>query len=252
MDLKFPLMDLPAFEAKAGPFEIDDIAVGLLRNGNLAPWAQSQATETALLALGRRTLHVALMRAFDAHNAGVSDSSMADWERTAKLADKASSSLDLLVANLSGLSVRNLGSIDAVSLEKPLKIVTIPHEAGEDVEVLAADLAKHLVHAQKGLAMIARRIEANRRRMTGSRKNEGGRAKSAFVQTLSEAWVFMTGTIPASTTPAFIDFVQKAWGDAGGSTLSTDFTRAIQASNTTLNATPMVATPAYWPEWLQP
>ncbi|MGX5802315.1 hypothetical protein ACWGS9_13805 [Bradyrhizobium sp. Arg314] len=252
MDLKFPLMDLPAYEAKAGPFEIDGIVVSLLRGGKLAPWAQAQATETALLALGRRTLHVALMKAFDAHHAGVSDSNMADWVRTAKLAGKASTSLDLLMANLSGLSTRNLEAIEAVWLEKPLKIVTIPHEKGEDVEALAADLAKHLVLAQKGLAMVARRIESNRRRLKGTRKNQGERAKNAFVQTLSEAWAFMTGVTPAATTPALIDFVQAAWGDAGGSTRSTDFTRAIQASTRALKATPKIATSAYWPEWVQP
>jgi hypothetical protein len=71
--------------------------------------------------------------------------------------------------------------------------------------------------AREILQELAEHAQQRRDRLALGRKNEGDLGKRAFVYSLAEGWIFLTGRRPGrnSTRNPFLRFVKAAWTDAG-------------------------------------
>jgi hypothetical protein len=87
------------------------------------------------------------------------------------------------------------------------------------------------------LQELAEHAQQRRDRLARARKNEGDLGKRAFVFSLAEGWIFLTGRKPGrnfdSSRNPFLRFVEAAWTDAGFGG-EENFSRALESTLTGL------------------
>lgn len=241
---------LPDEYAPAGSYEIDG-AVAELR---LHPrWnARADAHNFA-----RRALFVATMEAIDASELDLHGEWIGTWEEGYGLALKASVAMPGLVNFLARdrRGKDKLAKHGAAALEAPLRQMCAhlyPSLSPPDRVIWAADQARSLVATRYLLEQLEGHMLAMRDMLAASRENAGKPEKAAFVLTMAEAWVFLTGKLPGSNpnpsrTP-FLRFVETAWGDVGPEQDS--FVSATRVAINHLKKQTDILAEHYRPRWL--
>jgi hypothetical protein len=192
------------------------------------------------VAFGRRTLEVAIEEASrnESYQPG---KILARWKRTAMLAERAHRTLKQFITHVEKTGVSSsdaLGpSIRVPKSWTPSGRISIGivqrFQSREDTERGIEALRK----AREILQELAVHAQQRRDRLARARKNEGDPGKRAFVHSLAEGWIFLTGRKPGrnfvSTHNPFLRFVKAAWTDAGFGD-DENFSRALESTLTAL------------------
>jgi hypothetical protein len=216
----------------ASPFAIDDE----IRNAPLqARWQLADA-----VAFGRRTLEVAIEEARK-HESYRPGETLDSWKRTALLAERSHRTLSQFIRHV---GPRGFPASDALgpSIRVPkswapsgrISVGLVPRfQSTKDTEREAEALRK----ARDILQELAAHAQQRHSRLARARKNEGDPGKRAFVHSLAEGWIFLTGRKPGrnfvSTHNPFLRFVKAAWTDAGFGD-DENFSRALESTLTAL------------------
>lgn len=175
--------------------------------------------------VGRRTIEVALMRCEDAASELQLSVHREDWKRVAAASATAHRAIAALGTALSG----ETGSATPRGLLPPFKQmaahVTQQKENSVDGKrqwaltrpLWAVQKAAQFCEAEKLVAEIHHYLAARAHEIKHD-KNLGEVAKVAFVFTMAELWMFMSGKRPGSgpNRNPFLRLVADAWEDVGG------------------------------------
>jgi hypothetical protein len=216
----------------ASPFAIDSE----IRKARL----QSRWQLADAIAFGRRTLAVAIEEA-SSHESYRPGKTLASWKRTALLAERSHRILSQLINHIGprGVPVSDaLGpSIQVPKSWTPSGRISVGivqrFRSREDIEREIGALRK----ARDILQELAAHAQHRRDRLARASKNEGDLGKRAFVYSLAEGWIFLTGKKPGrnfyATRNPFLRFVKAAWTDAGFGDHE-NFSRALESTLTGL------------------
>lgn len=212
------------------------------RIGGRAPTVSTLLVPLFAPLLGR-SLEIAIVAASDPET----PPDLTPWQIASDRADAARRAIDHALEGLTGLdfmpwralrrtrygSERDTGSLDRNQAKAEADLIAI-RNARELLESLASD--------------------AKRRRdeWAAERKNTGDLSRQAFVQTLAEAWLFLTGALPGRsndpTKNPFLAFVGEAWADWHGA--AADVPSFFSQTKTALEALEGTAS---WlpPSWME-
>ncbi|MBN9347696.1 MAG: hypothetical protein J0I48_16115 [Devosia sp.] len=169
------------------------------------------------IAFGRRSIEVAIHRAMTAAEQREFKAIAAEWESLSAFAGDAAKATKKLLTELRYDKLVGSPSITPILgfLENRDPIGRIDYDETRASAQIKADA---LVMALAVLSDIAHQSEQMGARVRSKSDNPGEPEKNAFVQSMAEAWVFLTGRLPGtgSARNPFMDFALGAWQDAGG------------------------------------
>jgi hypothetical protein len=216
----------------ASPFAIDDE----IRKAQL----QSRWQLPDAIAFGRRALAVSIEEARK-HEGFRPGELLVSWKRTALLAERSHRTLSQLISHIGPRGVPSADFLSpsirvprswAPSGRIKVGIVQRPQSRADAERELEA-----LRKAREILQELAEHARQRRDRLALNRKNEGDLGKRAFVFSLAEGWIFLTGRKPGRnfdpTRNPFLRFVKAAWTDAGFGDHE-NFSRALESTLTGL------------------
>lgn len=191
-----------------------------------------------IIAFIRTSIEVAIHLAFDADEPRSYGEYAADWKTSASMAAKASGSLEAFLKHITGLSSRRLSESGEAHLRNPLFSLhnATSNASVPDKRTAAQADAAALMRVNELLSQFAEYAAAKGDSLTKGRQHPGKPGKAAFVLSLAESWIWLTGRIPgkgAEDNP-FLDFVAAAWKDAGED--NEDFIHAMRHSVQQLSA----------------
>lgn len=203
--------------------------------------------------VGRRAIEVALMRCEDAAEELRLPIHREDWKRVEAAAAAAHRALTALGTALSGEAghatpqglfapFRQM----AVHVTKPADSSTRARQDWANIRPLwATQKAMQFCEAEQMVAEIQRYL-STRAQETKHDKKPGELAKNAFVFTMAELWVLISGKRPGSgpVRNPFLRLVAAAWEDAGGSP-NESFERSLRQTLERMEREP-VQSPPHW------
>lgn len=197
---------------------IDQHILELRQHGRLHKRWNNFSWDFNLKYIGRRTLEIALNNAGFAAEDVKKTGHIAEWECLTRDAERASEAFNLLLKSFSG----NKLSLGARALQQPLRqmaVQTTRLDAEARIE-WAREQADKLLEMQALLKDLSGFTAGMRSGLAIDHKNPGRPIKAAFVQTLAEGWIYLTGKLPGGGSESeknpFLRFVESAWEDAGG------------------------------------
>ncbi|KQM34606.1 hypothetical protein ASF03_21395 [Rhizobium sp. Leaf68] len=205
------------------PFEVDQILQRLRQPRSRIKlhkrWEAKNDPE--IIDYLRRCLEVAIHLGFEADEPLKYGAFAADWKIRASMADRATGSLEEFIKYITGLGSSRL-SLDGETYLKN-RLFTL-HNATSNATLPESNTraqadAAALMRAHELLVQYADYARSKGDNLTKGRQHPGKPGKAAFVLSLAESWIWLTGRIPGKGTQEdknpFIDFLAAAWKDAG-------------------------------------
>lgn len=202
-----------------GIFRIDDIIRGYWSRGELRP---NFSTEQHAVGFGRRVLDVSIHHGISASEVLLKGIWRDDWLEAEKLGQSAFDTVAALIKSMIG----DARPPTVAALLPPLQHMAISNQALRDqkpqIEVAMAEAqtnAETLINAAALLREMTTFSVKKGDHLAG-RGNPGDPVKVAFVFTMAQGWLCLTGALPSTHTTMvdnpFMQFAAAGWADAGG------------------------------------
>ncbi|TQN61024.1 hypothetical protein FLX27_15265 [Agrobacterium tumefaciens] len=212
------------------------------------------ASEQEMIGCLRRCVEAAIHIGFAADEQLKYGEYASDWKTAASMAARASGALSELIKHLTGLGSKDLSENGKAYLRPSLFSFHNATATGESITEknrLAESDAAALVTANEFLLQYADFAKGKSDHLTTGRQHPGKPGKAAFVTTLAESWIWLTGRIPGKglENNPFLEFVDAAWKDAGED--KEDFIHAMrQAVDDLKTRIPKEKIETFEPAWL--